>query len=136
MAPDPKIGIGDIDTAPISTDTPERPSDPETYAKLWDQFTNVSNEKVEIESDLERLKSIAATNAILDGLIEPYASKAFAFMYIYCGFVGFMLVEYLLGHALPEKVLVVLVGSTAVTVIGLVGMVLTGIFVGARHRLK
>ena len=33
---------------------------------------------------------------------------------------------------LTEAVLNFLVGSTAVTVIGLVGMVLTGVFVGAR----
>jgi len=35
---------------------------------------------------------------------------------------------------LPEGVLQLLVGSTAVTVIGLVGMVLTGVFVGARGK--
>jgi hypothetical protein len=38
------------------------------------------------------------------------------------------------GFYLEKDVLVLLVGSTAVTVIGLVGMVLTGIFVGARGR--
>ena len=36
------------------------------------------------------------------------------------------------GFHLEKEVLSLMVGSTAVTVIGLVGMVLTGIFVGAR----
>lgn len=38
------------------------------------------------------------------------------------------------GFKLPDDVLKFLVGSTATTVIGLVGMVLTGIFVGARRH--
>ena len=54
----------------------------------------------------------------------------------YCAYVGTILVAQLAGYKLPDAVLEVLVGSTAVTVIGLVGMVLTGIVVGARHRLK
>ena len=56
-------------------------------------------------------------------------------MVYYCLFAGEVLVVdgvHLRGFDLPKEVLQVLVGSTAATVIGLVGMVLTGVFVGAR----
>ncbi len=58
-------------------------------------------------------------------------------MCVYCGGVWLMLMLRGfedLGFRLPDSVLQLLVGSTAVTVIGLVGMVLTGVFVGARSR--
>ena len=56
-------------------------------------------------------------------------------MCIYCGAVALILIASgwkIGGFDLPPAVLTVLTGTTAVTVIGLVGMVLTGIFVGAR----
>jgi hypothetical protein len=56
-------------------------------------------------------------------------------MCCYSGIVALLLIASgwnIFGFDLPAAVLVALAGSTAVTVIGLVGMVLTGIFVGAR----
>jgi uncharacterized membrane protein len=58
-------------------------------------------------------------------------------MCAYAGIVGVLLVLHGfkgIAFELQESVLNFLVGSTAATVIGLVGMVLTGIFVGARRR--
>ena len=75
---------------------------------------------------------------ILDGLIEPFAERTFIFMCYYCAFVAFIIILHVSGWGnkdLPETALQFLVGSTAATVIGLVGMVLTGIFVGARKKL-
>ena len=75
------------------------------------------------------------TKDILDGLIEPYAGRAFNFMCVYSGFVGSVLLLdsfNISGFEMDPTVQAYLVGSTAVTVIGLVGMVLTGVFVGAR----
>jgi hypothetical protein len=58
-------------------------------------------------------------------------------MCAYCGVVGALIAlnGFLdIRFSLPESVMQFLVGSTATTVIGLVGMVLTGIFVGARGK--
>lgn len=73
---------------------------------------------------------------MLDELIKPYATRAFIFMCAYCAFVAATLVfhGFRWCFALPESVLQLLVGSTAVTVIGLVGMVLTGVFIGAGRK--
>jgi hypothetical protein len=56
-------------------------------------------------------------------------------MFCYSAAVGVILLMNSFGcfvNVLDAEVLKFLVGSTAVTVIGLVGMVLTGIFIGAR----
>ncbi len=67
--------------------------------------------------------------------MKPSATKAFSYMFFYSGAVGVILLMNGFGcfkTPLEPEVLKFLVGSTAATVIGLVGMVLTGIFVGAR----
>jgi hypothetical protein len=130
-----KVSLGDIDTAPVSLSPPRAESATEPYAVLWERFTQVSEDKIQLQSEVESLRQINATNEILDKLIEPSASRTFKFMCWYCGFVALSLIEAIFWKPLPTSVLQVLVGSTAVTVIGLVGMVLTGIFVGARQRL-
>lgn len=87
--------------------------------------------------DLDRLRKSVNTTKILDDLINPFAHRAFGFMCIYCGVVATMVIMdgFRWGNFnLPNTVLNFLVGSTATTVIGLVGMVLTGVFVGARGR--
>lgn len=55
----------------------------------------------------------------------------------YCGVVAlalFMSGFNCFPRPISDEVMKVLVGSTAVTVIGLVGMVLTGVFAGARKN--
>lgn len=104
-----------------------------------DRFTQVSEENFRIKDENHRLKIDLRTKQILDDLISPYASKAYGYM---CAYSSVVVVLLLLsgcqasGFKLDAAVLALLVGSTAVTVIGLVGMVLTGIFVGARRATK
>lgn len=98
-------------------------------------FVRVSGEKEALLEKLERTEKRVRTIEILDELIEPMATRAFWFMCAYCGSVAILVALHgskFRGFSLPESVLQFLVGSTATTVIGLVGMVLTGIFVGAR----
>lgn len=100
-------------------------------------FVQVSEEKDALQQELDATRKRVRTVEILDELIEPYAKRSFWFMCIYCGMVALMLLMHGCANSafkLPESVLQFLVGSTATTVIGLVGMVLTGIFVGARGR--
>ncbi|MEQ1900260.1 MAG: hypothetical protein ABL866_05960 [Devosia sp.] len=131
--PKPPVTVEDIDSAPVSTGAPETGK----IAELREAFTRVSEEKAQLQVELDALAKKVRTLEILDDLIEPYAKRAFAFMCCYCGAVGIILLLHGFRHRwffLPESVLDFLVGSTAVTVIGLVGMVLTGIFVGARPK--
>jgi len=105
--------------------------------QLREAFIRVSSEKDALLTENVRLASNARTTEILDDLIKHYASRAFWFMVGYCGFVGIFLAAYAFGcfpKEIPASVLNFMVGSTATTVIGLVGMVLTGIFVGARPK--
>lgn len=128
------ISLGDIDNAP---QTAERTSTdaPVTERALHSEFVRIAEENAQLRQDLEAAQKKARASEILDDLIEPYAAKAFWFMCAYSATIGLMLLMNAFGcfkNPISADVLQVLVGSTAVTVIGLVGMVLTGIFVGAR----
>lgn len=128
-----KLSVQDMDNAPNHLG-----SDAETDAPiqtLYDRLGEVGNENLLLKQSVADLEQKLRTKEILDGLIEPYAKKSFRFMWIYCGFVGLVLLLdafTICGFEMDPTVQAYLVGSTAVTVIGLVGMVLTGIFIGAR----
>lgn len=129
----PQVSVSDIDSAPLNSAAV--PVSPDDVIELRKRFTEVSDENFALKSEVETLKKKVKTAEILDALIQPYAGRAFWFMCCYCGFVGLLLL--LSGwpwfhFSQPKEVITLMVGSTAVTVIGLVGMVLTGIFVGAR----
>ena len=131
----PELTPQDIDNAPTST-PPSRGDVTVSREDYVQALTQVSEDKTELQIEYEKLQIKVKTAQILDGLIEPYARKTYWFMCSYCGFVGLVLLMHGFGcfnNPLSDSVLEFLVGSTAVTVIGLVGMVLTGIFVKSRH---
>ena len=101
---------------------------------VFDRLSDVGLENFPLKQTVAELEQKLRTKDILDGLIEPYAGRAFNFMCVYSGFVGSFLLDSfnISGFEMDPTVQAYLVGSTAVTVIGLVGMVLTGVFVGAR----
>ena len=95
----------------------------------------ISDENFQLKQDLDEAEKKIRTSKILDNMLEPSAKKAFNYMFAYSGAVGLILLMNGFGcfvNMLDAEVLKFLVGSTAVTVIGLVGMVLTGVFIGAR----
>ncbi|MCJ2033151.1 hypothetical protein [Methylobacterium sp. J-068] len=104
-------------------------------AGLIEQIGLIAERNILLQEEIRLLQPKAQTAQILNSLIKPYANRTFWFMVGYCGFVGAVLVgagakqDY---FSVDPDVLKILVGSTAVTVIGLVGMILTGVFVGAR----
>ena len=98
-------------------------------------FSRVTEENADLKQEIDELRKNVRTTEILDELMKPSATKAFNYMFAYSGVVGVILLMNGFGcftNKLEPEVLKFLVGSTAATVIGLVGMVLTGIFVGAR----
>jgi hypothetical protein len=130
-----KITLDDMDNAP--SETVQTGTDVVvTRDDLTAALARVSDENSQLKQDLEAAQKKIRTTEILDDLLELSAKKAFNYMFCYSGAVGIILLINGLGffvNVLDPEVLKFLVGSTAVTVIGLVGMVLTGIFVGARR---
>lgn len=99
------------------------------------RHSDLSASVEEIKEENRELRRKDETSTILNALIEPMANKSYRFMCVYCASVGLIVIS----HGLPsvpfkldESTMNFLVGSTAVTVIGLVGMVLTGVFLNAR----
>lgn len=130
------ITVDDIDNAPTTAVASAQDVTVST-ADFREAFVRLSEENAILKQDLDETKKRVKTIEILDKLIEPYAARTFWFMCAYCSAVGVMLFAHGAqwnGFNLPESVLQFLVGSTATTVVGLVGMVLTGVFVGARGR--
>jgi hypothetical protein len=131
------VTLDDLDNAPAELEGAGIEIDLAEYEKVRVQFVQISDEKAKLQIEYDRLKSANRASEILDELIEPFANKTFIFMCAYCGFVGIVLLMNAFNcfkNPMSDAVLQILVGSTAATVIGLVGMVLTGIFVGARHK--
>ena len=130
------ITVDDIDNAP-TTAVVSASDTLVTTDNYRSAFVRLSEENSSLREELDLTKKRVKTTEILDELIQPFAKKSFWFMCVYCGVVGVLLTLHGftdVAFTLPESVLQFLVGSTATTVIGLVGMVLTGIFVGARGR--
>ena len=125
--------FGDLTPAPASLVTATVVSF-EQHQHVLEAFTRVTEDNTRLKEDLASLKIAHDTETILNKLIVPYARYAFLFMCAYCLSVLGLLITSMSGRPLPESVLNTLVGSTAAAVVGLVGMVLTGIFVGARRK--
>jgi hypothetical protein len=131
-----KVTIDDINPAP--NNIPETPADSEKESRDWQQkFNELSVRHFKLEEENSKLRQNHITSELLNQLIEPYAKKSFRYMVGYSLAVGVLLFLCgfkIGGFSLSEQVQSFLVGSTAVTVIGLVGMVLSGIFLGARKN--
>jgi hypothetical protein len=134
--PEKPITLDDLDRAPTNLPVTSNADFHKMYFELMERFTTTSNELFEVKEELINLKSERGTRHMLDELIIPYASRAFWFMCIYCAVVALVVIADAIhfGFSLPDSVLNYLVGSTAVTVIGLVGMVLTGVFLGGQSK--
>lgn len=134
----PPISVDDIDRAPSTLPPPDQPAEvQDELHKYKTAFNEVSERNFALLEENSKLKRSLATSQILDSLLKPYADRTFIFMCIYCGVVAALLIASGFkssGFELEDGVLKVLTGTTGVTVIGLVGMVLTGIFVGARKQ--
>lgn len=134
----PDITLDDVDRAPNSI-SPSKTDVPVSLDELNAAFSRVTEENAKLLQENETLRKKVKTIEILDSLIEPYAKKAYFFMCAYSAVVAIYLFMFsfdLFKNPPGDTVLEFLVGSTAATVIGLVGMVLTGIFIGARNNNK
>ena len=75
-------------------------------------------------------------NAETDGLLtdnelrKTMADKTYQFMIVWCCFVGWVIFMYVLKKDFdpPEAVIIALMGTTTVSIVGLVGFVVSGLF--------
>jgi hypothetical protein len=134
-----RASLDDLDRAPVSLPDTQPVDYKSQLETLRARFSEVTADKDRLQQDFEDLRRGSSTIAELDKLIAPSANKAFRYMSAYSAGSFALLVldgSQWRGFNLDEGVLELLVGSTAVTVLGLVGMVLTGIFVGARRAIN
>lgn len=119
----------DIGSAPISPDL-DGDGELDAFESLVDEIGRLSDELSEVEAENVRLRSASDIEAVKARMLEPYVNKVFTFVAIYCGFVGIVLfmVGMKISFDLPESILAIISGSTAVSVIGLIGLVITGLF--------
>ena len=122
--------LNGIETAPEVMPSSDR-DDSVDSQQYSDEFAKKISqaERLRSQADAERTRAITE-------LIKPSAQQAFNFMRYYCGGVFILLILdgfSFFGFSLPDNALNFLVGSTATTVIGLVGMVLTGVFLGVKR---
>jgi hypothetical protein len=85
----------------------------------------------EAEAEIERLEAKSTVDDVKAQILKPYVTNVFRFVVCYCAIVGLMLTLAGFktgGFVLPEAILGIIAGSTAVSVIGLIGMVITGLF--------
>ena len=95
-------------------------------------------EEVDFEKSIKehRLTELGLQNKSLEDLInlrQEYSKKVFIFLIVWSIGVGLVLIFQafgIWGFSLPESVLNILVGSTTVNVIALVGLVVKGLFPG------
>jgi hypothetical protein len=134
---EPSVTVKDIDTAPIALPVNNEIDWQQKFNEQQSKLFQVADENFKLKEENSNLRQNLTTKSALDALINPYASKSYWFMVLYSMAVGAILLLQgfkAKGFALPEGVLNFLVGSTAATVIGLVGMVLTGVFIGRNPK--
>lgn len=135
--PKPRITLSDLDNAPGVIDDGTFGSGHEV--EFTRRFRDLASENEQLKQNLDKERREKTADQILNGLIEPISKNVFIFMCVYCGFVGVTILMNSFGCfkvSIDREVIKILVGSTAATVLGLVGMVLTGVFLGARRRIK
>jgi len=120
-----------IKTAPDETPASEADLSKAEEEKLSSLVSALQVENSELASENERLSKERDVESIKARLIEPYARNVFRFLVGYSSSVGIFIVLHgfkAWGFALDPIVLSVLSGSTALSAIGLVGIVVRGLF--------
>jgi hypothetical protein len=130
--PDKKPSVADIDTAPESLPVPARPATaPAVADDFQDKFSEIANENFDLRLENKALKEQLASKKVIEDLLGPTSRRAFIFLCCYGvgAFILLILSGFQIGgFALPETILGLLVGSTAVSAIGVFAAVIKGLF--------
>lgn len=121
-----------IDNAPVEPDPLPAIVENEDYSVFSDIIGELSEKLAEAEAEIARFQGQQTVEQVKAGLLAPYSKRVFWFVVGYCAVVGIMLLLAGWGVAtsfkLSDAILGIIAGSTAVSVIGLIGMVISGLF--------
>lgn len=134
-----QLDLSDIKSAPITIDPVDGellPDDsPDQLVQALNRHRDLSQKYEDLKDQYAILRRKDETAQILNSQIKPLTDNSFKFMRAYSAIVGGILLLdgcAFISFELDASTLNFLVGSTATTVIGLVGMVLSGVFLNAR----
>lgn len=99
------------------------------------QIGQLADELAKASADLAAERARSDVEKVKAKLLEPYVNKVFNFVAVYCATVAIFIFMSALqqpGFKLPESILAIIAGSTAVSVIGLIGLVISGLFGGKK----
>jgi hypothetical protein len=105
--------------------------DSEELKNLYKLINDLSEDNAKLKAENDRLSTKESLDDIKAQLIRPYANKVFIYLCCYSVFVAAAIILNGFGinkFSLDGGVLSVLSGSTAVAAIGLVGIVVKGLF--------
>ncbi|MBW6522427.1 hypothetical protein KZ810_02855 [Sphingomonas sp. RHCKR47] len=124
----PRLDPSIIDSAPIAPTASEQ-GDDDSYLTVIGQLASELEAR---DAELARIAAKKTVDEVKAQMLERYSDNVFRFVVCYCIAVGCMLL--LAGFhkhtdfELPDTILAIIAGSTAVSVIGLIGMVVSGLF--------
>jgi hypothetical protein len=124
--PDPTI----ISRAPIEIEIGDDDKS-DSLEAAYEEIGYLSDELAQTRAELQSLREKKTVDQVRAELIKPYTNKVFWFVVFYCVAVGCLLVADGIetnNFSLKESTIGIIAGSTAVSVIGLIGMVITGLF--------
>jgi hypothetical protein len=118
-----------IDQAPISPDPQDFDvGQSKYYVELVGQL---AAENEQLRAEVDRLTGSQTYEEVRVQMMKPYANKVYWFLVWYCVFVAIVILLCgfrLGGFQISDTVLGIIAGSTAVSAIGLVGFVVSGLF--------
>lgn len=108
-------------------------------------LSSVSEKLAEATAERDALRSEIQMEQFLQSMTSRYSTRVYWFMACYCMFAGAILIFDGFNFAIPNlwisrrfdvetSVMEILVGSTAVSVVGLTGLVVKGLFDGVRRK--
>jgi hypothetical protein len=117
-----------IDTAPDEVPAAGELNDD---LPIWHLIADLQVEIARLSAENERLTAEENIETVKARLIRPYANRVFCFLVGYSVFVAVVVVFHgfkIWSFQLPDGVLSVLAGTTLAAVVGLAGIILSGIF--------
>ena len=128
---DPRV----IGNAPISVEFGDVDATTE-LARAYEELGYLQDQLLQTQAELDSLREQRTVDQVRADLIKPYTNKVFWFVVWYCIVVGIIIVvdgTQDINFDLKESTIGIIAGSTAVSVIGLIGMVISGLFGGKKH---
>lgn len=125
-----KVSLDAIGAAPITP--PQAPDYDQAASAFYSKLVaDLQVENAELRTQLDRTSGKLDVASVKAKMMEPWANKVFIFVCVYCLALGALVVMSgfkVCGFSLSDTVLAVLAGSTAASVIGLIGIVASGLF--------